>query len=316
MKNSQKRTRAAAWIGASLLLLLTVFGSLGVSANGSLSQEPVRSMLHLRLELEDMDTLYTQIQEPPEPDMTDIDPEHPDYWIYYDERLAAMNNAVIVGTTSTGSKYIYQSDYWKISSTPYENEPSSSLTLCTEEEGNIIYSLYFTDNPDNCYIYSNYTGENYTQIDIYLEPQFTYTTAPSFLNLNQRDADMIKYLTKCGFQVSIAPYPDTSLVYNDGYTHGHLEGYDEGYTAAGDQAQQSYDQGYSDGYGDGQTEALNGTGTLKEMIFAIFSAPSELINGFLDFDLFGINVASLVKTLLTISITALIVYGILKLTKG
>lgn len=306
MKSKQKRLRAAAWIGASLLLILTVFGSLGASANSSLSQEPVRSMLHLRLELADMDTLYTQIGEVPTTDNPDGAPP-------------AFLNAVIVGTTSTGGKYIYQSDYWIVYSSPYNDGSGPSASLSFEQSGSDmtqVFYLYFVDNPDNCYIYSDHTGANYTRLDIYLEPSFSYSTAPSFVSMSDWDTQMLNYLIDCGFELAVNPYPDTSSVYNDGYAQGHLEGYDEGYAAAGDQAQQSYDQGYSDGYGDGQTEALNGTGTLKEMIFAIFSAPSELINGFLDFDLFGVNVASLVKTLLTISITALIVYGILKLTKG
>ena len=52
------------------------------------------------------------------------------------------------------------------------------------------------------------------------------------------------------------------------------------------------------------------------MIFAIFGAPVELINGMLDFNLLGINVLSLVKTLVTLAVTALIVVGILKMTRG
>lgn len=96
--------------------------------------------------------------------------------------------------------------------------------------------------------------------------------------------------------------------YDKGYDAGHDVGYDEGY-AAGEEA------GYSKGFSAGQTEAMNSNSTLKDLIFGIFSAPGELINGILDFDLFGINLASLVKTLLTLTVVALIVVFLFKLMR-
>lgn len=96
--------------------------------------------------------------------------------------------------------------------------------------------------------------------------------------------------------------------YDKGYDAGHDAGYDEGYAAGGE-------AGYSKGFSAGQTEAMNSNSTLKDLIFGIFSAPGELINGILDFDLFGINLASLVKTLLTLTIVALIVVFLFKLMR-
>lgn len=75
----------------------------------------------------------------------------------------------------------------------------------------------------------------------------------------------------------------------------------------------AWDSGHSAGFSEGQTDALNATGTFKQVIFAIFGAPVELINGVLDFDLFGINLAALVRTLITLSIVGLVVYLIFKL---
>lgn len=107
-----------------------------------------------------------------------------------------------------------------------------------------------------------------------------------------------------------------------GYTLGYQAGeaahagdYDNGY-AAGKAAGEALHSGdYNKGFAAGQTDALNSTSSLKDMIFSIFSAPSDLINGILDFDLFGINVASLVKTLITLSVTALIVVFLIKLMR-
>ena len=60
---------------------------------------------------------------------------------------------------------------------------------------------------------------------------------------------------------------------------------------------------------------MNSTSSLKDMIFSIFSAPAYFINGILDFDFFGINLASLVKTLITLVAVALVIVFLLKLMK-
>lgn len=103
--------------------------------------------------------------------------------------------------------------------------------------------------------------------------------------------------------------------YSNGYSDAqkafYQKGYDTGYSAA--EAKHAND--YSNGLAKGRTDALNGTSSLKDMIFAIFSAPSDLINGILDFDLFGINLATLVKTLITLTVTALIVVFLVKLMR-
>ena len=97
--------------------------------------------------------------------------------------------------------------------------------------------------------------------------------------------------------------------YSDGYDYGYSDGVSAGW-------ENGHQYGYNKGVSVGRTDALNSTNTLKDMVFAIFDAPVNLINGILDFNLLGINVASLVKTLITLAITALLVFFILKLVKG
>ena len=72
------------------------------------------------------------------------------------------------------------------------------------------------------------------------------------------------------------------------------------------------DQGYGEGYYDGNKEAGGYSSAFKDVVFAIFEAPVNLVNGMLDFDLFGINVASFCKTLITVSVVAAIVTVLVK----
>ena len=140
--------------------------------------------------------------------------------------------------------------------------------------------------------------------------------------------------------------PDDSLLeqieeaernaYNEGILAGQQQGYSEGYKKGQEDAQLGqtddqqacYNAGYSSGYDvgyddgvwqgkqEGQTDALNSTSTLKDFLIAIVTAPGYLIDSILDFNLLGINVAVFVKTLLTLAISALIVWGIFKIVKG
>lgn len=132
--------------------------------------------------------------------------------------------------------------------------------------------------------------------------------------------------------------PDDSLLwqiedaernaYNEGIIAGQQQGYSEGYKKGQEDAslgdsdawQAAYNSGYNDGLWqgkqEGQTDALNSTSTLKDFLIAIVTAPGYLIDSILDFNLLGINVAVLVKTLLTLGISALIVWGIFKIVKG
>jgi len=125
------------------------------------------------------------------------------------------------------------------------------------------------------------------------------------------------------------------LDYCESNNHSSLEGvgYEKGYSAgvtAGKEYcannnheqiedtgyQSGYNDGYSEGYGvgysSGETGALNEKETFKEMVFAIFDAPARLIDGMLDFDLLGINVAGFVKTILTLAVVAAIVVVLVK----
>ena len=141
--------------------------------------------------------------------------------------------------------------------------------------------------------------------------------------------------------------------YDDGYAEGYDEGYDDGKESVigmvDAEKQEAYDIGYKEaekyykntvlpaekqiaydngkgdglrvgeeiGYGKGklagESEAHTTLDSFKEMVFAIFDAPGVLIDGILNFEIFGINVAGLVKTVITLALVAAVVFLIIKL---
>lgn len=97
--------------------------------------------------------------------------------------------------------------------------------------------------------------------------------------------------------------------YNSGYAVGYTDGETEGYALGYDEGE-AY--GWQNGFGAGQNDMAETSHTFKEMVFAIFDAPSRLIDSMLNFDIFGINLAGLVKTIITLAVVAVILVVLLK----
>ena len=104
--------------------------------------------------------------------------------------------------------------------------------------------------------------------------------------------------------------------YDEGFADGENEGYSYGYTEGQVYGEGLHANDYANGRDVGYTEALSSKGTFKDLVFGIFDAPVRLIEGMLDFNIFDINVLSLVKTILTLGVTALIITFIVKFAKG
>lgn len=68
-----------------------------------------------------------------------------------------------------------------------------------------------------------------------------------------------------------------------------------------------YERGKSEGYQIGFDEATQTNKTFLDFISAIFTAPSHLINTIFDFELFGFNLANVVKVLLTTLVLGFVV---------
>ena len=108
--------------------------------------------------------------------------------------------------------------------------------------------------------------------------------------------------------------------YNDGYEIGQQDGYNWGYDI-GEQngylqgVEVSYDVGYNNGYADGhaqgETDGLNTAEAGKNLILTIFSVPTYVLSNVFNFEIFGINLYSLICFLLTISIVGIVLKKIL-----
>ena len=92
---------------------------------------------------------------------------------------------------------------------------------------------------------------------------------------------------------------------NQGYTYGYNGGYiigkNQGYTEG---EQIGYDNGYQQGTIDGVMENEN---AFLNMVTAIFTAPATFIDSIFGFEIFDINLAGFIKTLLTLCIVGAIV---------
>lgn len=87
------------------------------------------------------------------------------------------------------------------------------------------------------------------------------------------------------------------------YDSGYYAGYDYAFDWA---AEIEYNRGYNDGMS--QTSLIDG-------VTAIFRAPMDLIDGVLNFEIFGINMAVAVRVLITMAIVALCVTVVWKAVK-
>lgn len=80
--------------------------------------------------------------------------------------------------------------------------------------------------------------------------------------------------------------------------------------ATEEELQQAYQNGYNEGYDDGTQQT-----SLIDFITAIFRAPMEFVNNTLDFQIFGIQMATAVKVLITMAIIGVVVTIVWKAVK-
>ncbi len=73
--------------------------------------------------------------------------------------------------------------------------------------------------------------------------------------------------------------------------------------------QQQYDLGYDQGKADGYNEGVSdgNTDSLRGMIFAIFDAPVQTINGLLDFEVLGINMKNFFLSLISVTLVCFLI---------
>lgn len=77
-----------------------------------------------------------------------------------------------------------------------------------------------------------------------------------------------------------------------------------------------YNSGYSDGYEQGSIDGVvRNENAFLNMVTAIFTAPGAFIDGIFNFEIFGINLAGFIKTILTIAIVGAIIVIIWKVVR-
>lgn len=121
--------------------------------------------------------------------------------------------------------------------------------------------------------------------------------------LSERNSDVLLY----GLGHEYLRYPTYAYCNYWCFMRGLHGGWDYGYQIGGNYA---YEDGWRVGYNDGmnQTSLLDG-------VTAIFRAPMELIDGALDFNIMGINLAGAVHVIITMAIIGVVVTIIWKAVK-
>lgn len=277
MKNKQKQRRSYAWILSVLLCIITVIPVLVISSGADTQTTPGETVNTVPLD-------YVIIQWDYE--------EYPDRSFYYELESDEEDEGGYENTWSINTPFYLETLYDEALTTKFFNGTLSMTLRFSYDSGNFefqgtnIVSFGFgSDAPD---ISCEGAGMD-------AEPEFLRLYIPASV------LDSVRYFAVLsGGQITV---PDSNSAYQTGY--------DIGYTAA----EKAHADDYKNGFSAGQTDAMNSTSSLKDLIFGIFSAPGELINGILDFNLFGINLASLVKTLITLTVVALITVFLFKLMK-
>lgn len=107
--------------------------------------------------------------------------------------------------------------------------------------------------------------------------------------------------------------------YSAGYSYGHDIGYDDGVEDGSSdfistpQFENAINNSYTDGYNDGYTEGtLSGNPyTFKNLFFAVFDVPVQVITGLFNWNFLGVNLKDFVFTILTLGLIAFLIKRIL-----
>ncbi len=92
--------------------------------------------------------------------------------------------------------------------------------------------------------------------------------------------------------------------YNSGYNNGKTDGYDEGYAKGTEDMDFYCEQNYLQGFHEGQIE---GQGNVETLLGTVLEAPVNFVKSVFNFEIMGINIASLVLFGLTIAIAIFVI---------
>ena len=92
--------------------------------------------------------------------------------------------------------------------------------------------------------------------------------------------------------------------YNNGLDVGEQAGYSSGYGVG-------YNDGESAGYTDGYNASMNGKSSFKDLMFAIFDAPFNVLSSAFNFEIFGINLSYFLITIVSLLLVAFVIRKLL-----
>lgn len=96
--------------------------------------------------------------------------------------------------------------------------------------------------------------------------------------------------------------------YNNGYSEGLNQGSEQGYNNGYNEGKSD---GYSQGYHDGSNNEFAKDG-VKDLVNIIFNAPYNIFNGFLNFEIFGVNLFNLLSFIFTLTLVGWIIALLMK----
>lgn len=226
-------------------------------------------------------------------------------------------------------KYYYgDDDVFTVSGIPFlydskQEYPSGNIgnicskdwtyALCDRYATETACYVFYSDDPINGYYPCFYIDTcSKTASSMYIE------AFPVYQYGSNQGANMNYYLCFNGqgvydFQATLRFALDSSLTKFADYTL--ITTYHVVVTEKSDNGDYYYNLGFNDGYSSGHADGVAKVDQFNfyNFISTLFSAPFTFISSALDFDVFGINMATAVKVLITMLIVFAIVFFIVKL---
>ena len=217
----------------------------------------------------------------------------------------------------------------------YEYNKLSLNTVCWNNSSlysNVSYDFYFPSGfsiDENYYLFFwLYTQNKDNAVKTYLEVRLTDYDVVR--NWNNQQNDVFKNTTNYGYDLTTQYYwvfldtgaYNTVCLYQiegqrlqgmvNSYNNGYWAGVSAGVSNVKDNPYQynlwrdaDMDANYQKGYQAGLDAATGNT--IPNIIMTIFRAPTTILEGVFDFELFGVNMLNLVKLLLTVGVVVWII---------
>lgn len=173
------------------------------------------------------------------------------------------------------------------------NDYFLSFNLSSSEQ--FVYVFYNVSYRSNLTTNTYYTYNGYINVD-------TINTA--VVNIPYRYVSNPNYFNDYYVNASITLVLPSMTGYNQGYSDGYNNGYNTGYTTGqGD----GFNTGYNSGYNTGFTNGTNSASNFADLLFTIADTPIYYLKSMFNFELFGVNVAVAILSLMSVGVAVYVV---------